>query len=818
WLGELLHADPDAAGAFIVSTLEDFALTAQFRDDSLVCALRVADAPAFLAAHKQLLLEDDCRLLARVVHLLRVACKEAPAWLPGPGLPTVLLVPVGRAWAAVAELIVQALDDLLPAQLGLVLGFAEDFVRLVSVTNPEPAGAVAVGRIALGVLRHLDGYGGQALRERAIDVVIKTPQADPAAFVELLERADPGSRDPVAEDMAEALMCGPGTEFAVRAFPNEIADLMRRRLLVDSTEPHDHLGRNPIGVEPYFGVRDRARSEFFPPSAIRGPFVHLLSANPESGMELVLDLVNHGSSWYGERRWHGIGLEPAELVTVRVPADETTDQWANGRLWCMYRNQSVVPGSLATALMALEAWLLERCEADDPHVEEWLLDLLGRSNNVAVSAVVASVCTAHPARCGRAGPALLTSEAFVAMDRARMVGESGGQSVLEDLFPAVNAETWIYRRERKKSNELPHRRHDLEFLAIQLQTTDLREEVWDVLDRHRAALPPEADQTDEHRLWRLSMHRMDLRGFEVVSPEEAADEAHPDTSEGVLVGPGQIEEDILELVEAHAPVRAGFEAAMALVSWGLGNWSSAGGPPPNPGDWSEMLTQAMEERESSETEDFGPRGRGFIAAVCVRDHWDELSSELREWCVRNLISAVRRHADSQADTIRHARGGLDPDRAAAFVLPRLVQEGRAEMIAAEEIEEAIGIALTHAVTEVADHAAAGLSYLAGEGHAFALQCVAALARQGRLMSQRVSEERLKPWAEQVSADELAIEVAAGVRDDLRQGDLDAPADLASLSFEEWPGRVAIRRILMILGASTDADLALTAFSRVTEAL
>jgi hypothetical protein len=140
------------------------------------------------------------------------------------------------------------------------------------------------------------------------------------------------------------------------------------------------------------------------------------------------------------------------------------------------------------------------------------------------------------------------------------------------------------------------------------------------------------------------------------------------------------------------------------------------------------------------------------------------------------------------------------------------------MIAAEEIEEAIGIALTHAVTEVADHAAAGLSYLAGEGHAFALQCVAALARQGRLMSQRVSEERLKPWAEQVSADELAIEVAAGVRDDLRQGDLDAPADLASLSFEEWPGRVAIRRILMILGASTDADLALTAFSRVTEAL
>ena len=54
--------------------------------------------------------------------------------------------------------------------------------------------------------------------------------------------------------------------------------------------------------------------------------------------------------------------------------------------------------------MALEYWLLEKAKRGDADLESVLLDLLRRTNNVAVTAVVASVAAANPsARPARQG-------------------------------------------------------------------------------------------------------------------------------------------------------------------------------------------------------------------------------------------------------------------------------------------------------------------------------------------------------------------------------------------------------------------------------
>jgi hypothetical protein len=33
-------------------------------------------------------------------------------------------------------------------------------------------------------------------------------------------------------------------------------------------------------------------------------------------------------------------------------------------------------------------------------------------------------------------------------------------------------------------------------------------------------------------------------------------------------------------------------------------------------------------------------GPGFVAAVCVRDHWDEMEPEEHDWCVNMLIGRL----------------------------------------------------------------------------------------------------------------------------------------------------------------------------------
>ena len=127
-------------------------------------------------------------------------------------------------------------------------------------------------------------------------------------------------------------------------------------------------------------------------------------------------LMNHASTWYGERKWPGDRLDPAMQVRMQIPGDGDVIQWANSRLWCLFRGTSVGPYVLQTALMALESWPLGICEADNAHVESWLLKILRESNNVAMTAVVVSICNAYPEKAGRAGLAVLTCREFFAMD------------------------------------------------------------------------------------------------------------------------------------------------------------------------------------------------------------------------------------------------------------------------------------------------------------------------------------------------------------------------------------------------------------------
>ena len=87
----------------------------------------------------------------------------------------------------------------------------------------------------------------------------------------------------------------------------------------------------------------------------------------------------------------------------------------------------------------------------------------------------------------------------------------------------------IYDDERRRADSLPHRKHDLEALAIKLQLGAQRDAVWRILDEYRAALPEVGAQTEEDRLWRLALHRMDMRTYQ---PKLMEAEVGEDTSNG----------------------------------------------------------------------------------------------------------------------------------------------------------------------------------------------------------------------------------------------------------------------------------------------
>ena len=62
--------------------------------------------------------------------------------------------------------------------------------------------------------------------------------------------------------------------------------------------------------------------------------------------------------------------------------------------------------------------------------------------------------------------------------------------------------------------------------------------------------------------------------------------------------------------------------------------------------WREKLASAKEMDRTAEHPDNSLNAfPGFVAAVCVRNHWDEMSPEEKEWCIDVICSEIARHAD-----------------------------------------------------------------------------------------------------------------------------------------------------------------------------
>jgi hypothetical protein len=634
WLGEMLECEAETADVFVWSVVRDASLAPHLRDDTIVCALLSSSAADFLERHRGLLLENERHLLRRAIHLLRVACKTTPRWLPfGEHIPPLFFVPHGSAWAAVLRIVREELDTMLPDDTGLILGLIEDWVTSVAWWIPYPEGSEDVGKIALALLPYLNYYVHKDMRKRVLRVIVKVPKADSEGFLELVDRAcTPDRHDPAGGDLAELLLEGLNGVFACRDFPDAMIRLAENRYYLsehelETRERFDH----PLALEPIFGIRHNLHTDFYPPSAIRGPFLPLLQSHPEKGVDFIVRLMNHASTWYGEETWPGDPPEPAVQVRMQIPGEGDVPQWANDRWWCLYRDTSVGPAVLQTALMALESWLLGIGDADNAPMGGWLLKLLRESSNVAVTAVVASVCNAYPQKVGRAGLAVLTCREFFAMDRARMVKESSMPGSLADRMPMFDVEDKIYDDERRIADSLSHRKHDLEALAVKLQHSGQRDAVWQILDEYRAKLPEVGAQNEEDRLWRLALHRMDVRTYQpqlmdTQVEEEAssgdADDASDETRARQRVSflPGLVDGDLQEILDRHVPVQARQQADMALLYWGMAAWRGDSGDGIDTDAWRERLAESRQ-RIADETEiaDYARGGPGFVAAVCVRD-------------------------------------------------------------------------------------------------------------------------------------------------------------------------------------------------------
>ena len=148
---------------------------------------------------------------------------------------------------------------------------------------------------------------------------------------------------------------------------------------------------------------------------------------------------------------------------------------------------------------------------------------------------------------------------------------------------------------------------------------------WALIDNYKAELPPEKDQDEQAKLWRLQLHRLDTRNLVQTGRTE---EGH------IIFQSREPEPDLQALVEEQKPRSAALDSAISLLSWGRSAFEGkAAGD-----DWREQIPRAQAQiatRAVDESErDLAAGGPAYVAAVCIRDHWPEMSAEEQEWCAQ----------------------------------------------------------------------------------------------------------------------------------------------------------------------------------------
>jgi hypothetical protein len=727
--------------------------------------------------------------------------------MPRGALPSIMLIPAGPAWPAVLAL---AADY--PAasheEAMLFLGLAEDWAGGVSVWTPDPVGAADAGRLVVQVLpRFVHSYRHDESRKRVLRTMLTIPHYVPG-FAALMERAcTPQSEDSVARELSELVATTLWSALACRAIPDAVIDVVRARLLMVEASRETGWG-SAVEVDSSFGIHDRGVTEFFPASAIQGPFHALLREHPSKGLDFILELLNHAGAWYGDRRWPGFHLEPAVRVTLDVPGTGPVEQWMNDRLYLLHRGHSVGPEVLKSALMALEAWLLRRAQQTDDDLEPMLLDMLGRSNNVMVTGVVASICVAAPTRVGRAPLALLSCPEVVLADRGRMARDSmGPQATLRGLTDHA-----VHDDERTISGALPHRRDDLEQLALRLQQTALRDEVWALIDWHRAEVGDhgegDGDGNEDSRIWRLALHRMDLRSYRVVEPPSGA-ATHTDGVQQLLYAEPALEPDLREMVDASVTGLASVHRYLRLINAGHKLWENRTAP--EAAHWRTFLAEARALALEGPAPE--PHLAGFasaISAVCLRDHRTALDDDERAWCVQQVQAELTDGADASDDfTLRSLGGGNGPAAVAALIV------AHASDALTGNAETFLAMTLTHAASNVVDVAYRGAAAFLGVEHrALLLRCAAAAAMAMQAADNAREAARREQRRAGLGTRSVAAAARAAAAAALRLDEHAASLALATLDFDRWTGTQAAVRIALLLEQRPEWPEAAAFFLRI----
>jgi len=797
WLLELVDVNPTDGEQLVLSMINDTTLSGYWRDEALVAVFQSAGATGTLLRLGSALLTGDGEALRRAVHLLRVSCRKLPPGVTATVRATsFLLVPDGGAWDVMPFLLFKGTSLLRTDDILWILGFLEDWAKGAR-QHGTPKGAEAAAALCellLSCVENVNHQHRRAFRERVVSVMLSIPRASEQQLRAMVEKAvEKQHGDTDGQIILKLIWSHFAGSTVCRELPGLTLQVAESKLrLAERTSPHPKRERmiRHRELESVFGLGHFHDLDDFPASAWQGPFLNLLLYHPDRGIELIQCLANKCCAAYAADADEII--EPPFQTEIIFNDGSRNSQWANERLWRLYRGSSVGPDVLKSALMALETWLLQKGERGDADFREIFSRLLRESDNVAVTAVLASVAMAYPHLLAESAVPLFTNPGFFDADLERLTHDQADiNSSIEKMWPSTGEEQALCEGERRDSSQKRHRRESLESLAVMLQMTAARPLMWALFDQYIATLPPDGEQNDEDRVWRLRLHRIDVRNFARVGEMEDG---------RVVYQPGPASPELEEFKKQSLPAHHDREHRTWLYLWGVHVFEWREPEKYRPEDWREKLLAVRAlppNTERNMPHFFQTSGAPQIAAVCLRDRWTELEPQDRAWCIERVCQELESLPDLGVFAVGMTSQS-DGVNAAAQVAPLIIARTDDPQIRTRATS-CLSSALLHPERHIVQAAANGIGAAFFElDSPLVLAGVHALLEWVRETLAFEAAQRLLPWGERRSSDDFDRELRGRLRDEWGKTSFDE-AMFFTTDFFRGPSLMVLPPLLGIFG-------------------
>lgn len=682
WLSDKMASDLPSVHSLVVDSLAGD-IPRFWRDEVLVSILVSDHAGAFLATVEDRFRADGYALLLRLIFLLRIACKEIDETLlrilskSGADLSweTVLAVPKGSGWSFVIGYVHRNLADIGLTHANSIIALVDDWNGLHKAGDTTRQ----AGQIALAVYEAISPVD----YSRRNDLESKTIQAVLNAAGELVEEMDRTTAEFVGDggthrNRYEPLVRTVLSSFlngleAARAVPHCIMSLARSYWFATSPgSDYDQMD----DLSHSFGLRER-HTEYFPESALQTPMLALLNAHSQLAIDFLVELVNRSAAAYRNSRFG----DEVEEITIQVGESGPVKQAASHRLWCAYRGTQVTPHLFTSLHMALETWLLRAVESlPQENAVNLCRSLLSRSASASITSVVASAVFAFPGKLFDVACILFrTPEAFE-YDQVRFTHDQTAKSTLLSLRAYGRSEDSMHDQDRLRAADAEHRKQTLEQLAVAYQfvlpgedSADVaygrREVIGGILDSYYAAPPKPSEESEQDKVWRLHLARMDVRKWQVSSERRGDDVV-------VAISPA-VDPELEEYQQATlARIADGMEHANLQV-WAHYRWDRNASEYEKYQRYEDEPNLALEEVQQlvgkldARADDerymlFNHATPAYVCAVLVRDFGEQLDEVGGGFCSDVLLSYAV--LPLQGGYMYQASDGTVP---AIYVLPTL---------------------------------------------------------------------------------------------------------------------------------------------------